>query len=265
MSATTEERWQKAFKVVREQFEIDDLLPELENARREFLGGRNIFVNFPTGYGKSLIFQCLPIAADALFGKPRGSSVLVVISPLRSLMEGQIRNLNNMGVPAIAITDDEDVEIIQQVMNGNYMFLLMALQSACSLGDVLCRGRTGDEVMIRAKPQSDPSQTIFDVGASWSSLSSSPDRLTVSEYSLVLRLLRSGSNFSVCSISDRRFFSFATQFRQTYLFSIDRKDISNLSISVSTSNCFHPFESNTLSFPFSMTRQHKLQNRTNQT
>lgn len=80
----------------------------------------------------------LPIAEDALFEKPRGSSVLVVISQLLSLMEDQIRYLNNMGVPAIAITDEEDVEIIQQVMNGNYV-LLMALQSACSrlnLGEV---------------------------------------------------------------------------------------------------------------------------------
>ena len=69
--------------------------------------------------------------------------------------------------------------------------------------------------MKREKSPSDPSQIFFDVGASWSSLSSSPDRLTLSEYSLVLRLLRSASNFFVCSISDRRFFSFATQFRQT--------------------------------------------------
>jgi len=67
MSAITEEDWQKAFKSVREQFEIDNLLPEQENSLREFLGVQNIFVNLPTGYGKSLIFQCLPIAADALF------------------------------------------------------------------------------------------------------------------------------------------------------------------------------------------------------
>ena len=50
MSATTEECWQKAFKAVREQFEIDNLPPEQENALREFLGGQNIFVNLPTGY-----------------------------------------------------------------------------------------------------------------------------------------------------------------------------------------------------------------------
>ena len=117
MSATTEEYWQKAFKAVREQFEIDNLPPKQENA---LLGGQNIFVNLPTGYSKSLIFQCLPITVDPLFEKPRGSSVLVVISPLRSLMEDQVRHVNNMEVPVIAITDEEAVEIIQQVMNGNY-------------------------------------------------------------------------------------------------------------------------------------------------
>ena len=54
------------------------------------------------------------------------------------------------------------------------------------------------------------------------------------------------------------FFSFATQFLETYLFSVDRKDISKLSISVNTSNCFHPFESNSLSFLFWMARRHNL-------
>ena len=40
---------------MREQFEIDNHLPEQENVLREFLGGQNIFVNLPTVYGKSLI------------------------------------------------------------------------------------------------------------------------------------------------------------------------------------------------------------------
>jgi len=62
----TEGSWQRAFTAVKEQFELESLLPEQENALRG-LEGRNIlinvFVNLPTGYGKSLIFQCLPIPA----------------------------------------------------------------------------------------------------------------------------------------------------------------------------------------------------------
>ena len=56
MSVITEECYQKVSKAVREQFEIDNFLPEVK-----------IFVNLSTGYGKSFIFQCLPNSADALF------------------------------------------------------------------------------------------------------------------------------------------------------------------------------------------------------
>ena len=97
MTAISEESWERAFRAVKEMFEIANLLPEQENSLREFLLGQNISVNLPTGYGKSLIFQCLPIAADALFERPRGSSVIVVISPLRALMEDQVRQLNDIG------------------------------------------------------------------------------------------------------------------------------------------------------------------------
>ena len=38
-------------------------------------------------------------------------------------MEDQIQHPNGMGMPAIAITDKEDVEIIQHVMNGNYVLV----------------------------------------------------------------------------------------------------------------------------------------------
>ena len=121
MSKFSEEPWQRAFTAVKDQFEIESLLPEQESSLREFFEGRNVFVNLPTGFGKSLIFQCLPTVSDALLNKPRGSSVMVVISSLRSLMEDQVSFLNNIGVPSIAITDEEDPEIMQQVMNGNYI------------------------------------------------------------------------------------------------------------------------------------------------
>ena len=89
MSAITEGSWERALQAVKEQFEIDNLLPEQENSLREFLVGRNIFVNLPTGYGKPLIFQCLPIAAGSLFERRRGSSVIMVISPLRYIAYGR--------------------------------------------------------------------------------------------------------------------------------------------------------------------------------
>ena len=72
----------------------------------------------------------------------------------------------------------------------------------------------------------------------------------------VLHVLYAIIQLSSVQISDPGFFSFATLFLQMYLFSSECKDISKLSISVNTSNIFHPSESNTLSFLFSLTRQH---------
>ena len=80
-----------------------------------------MFVNLPTDFGKSLIFRSLPIVADIVSGKPRGSSVIVVISPLRSLMEDRVQNLNSICIPTIAITDVEDLKIIEQVLNRNFL------------------------------------------------------------------------------------------------------------------------------------------------
>ena len=65
------------FEAVIKQFNIENLLEQQQKSLRKFLGGETIFVNLPTVFGKSLIFQCLPIA-DVLLEKPRGSSVVVV-------------------------------------------------------------------------------------------------------------------------------------------------------------------------------------------
>ena len=55
--------------------------------------GRDVFVWFPTGYGKSLCYQLLPFLMDYKLGRTKGPlvarSVVLVISPLVSLMIDQ--------------------------------------------------------------------------------------------------------------------------------------------------------------------------------
>ena len=138
MATASEDKWKEAFEAVKPQFELTDLLPEQQEAIKAFFKGKNVFVNLPTGFGKSLIFQSLPIVADIVSGKPHGSSIIVVISPLRSLMEDQVQYLNSICIPAIAITDVEDPEIIQQVLNGN--FLVVFGSPECLLSTALWRG-----------------------------------------------------------------------------------------------------------------------------
>jgi len=85
-----------------------------------------------------MIYQSLPIVSDILFDKPRGSSVVVIISPLKALMHDQVAFLNDNGVPAISIGDIEDPEIVQQVQNGTYVLVFGSPE--CLLSTATWRG-----------------------------------------------------------------------------------------------------------------------------
>ncbi len=50
---------------------------------------RDVFVVLPTGFGKSLCFQCLPLLYDRLF--PEANSIIVVVTPLTVIMKDQVR------------------------------------------------------------------------------------------------------------------------------------------------------------------------------
>ena len=118
MAAFNDELWDSAFSAVKEQFQISSLFREQVEGIKAFIEkSSNVFVTLPTGYGKSLIYQCLLIVADCLNGRPCGTSTLVVISPLQALMKDQVESLQNLGIPAVALIDDvcEDPEILQQV------------------------------------------------------------------------------------------------------------------------------------------------------
>ena len=65
----------------------------------------------------------------------RGSSVVIVISSLAELIEDQVTKLNNMCVLVVAILNNNDPEIIQQIMNGidygMYTVVYCSILSAC--------------------------------------------------------------------------------------------------------------------------------------
>ena len=66
MAVVSEDKWKEAFEAVQSQFELTELLSEQEEAIKAFFEVKDVFVNLPTGSGKSMIFQCLPIVADII-------------------------------------------------------------------------------------------------------------------------------------------------------------------------------------------------------
>ena len=58
-----------------------------------FLQKEDVFVNLPTGSGKSLIYQALPLVFDHV--SDESDRIIVVVSPLVSLMGDQVKYFEN--------------------------------------------------------------------------------------------------------------------------------------------------------------------------
>ena len=94
--------------------------PEQLTAVQNLLSGDNVFMSVPTGFGKSLVFQVLPFCAERLLRSGRSEPmmpVVVVISPLLSLMHDQVTKLVSKGVKAVCVSGDA-VDFQADILDG---------------------------------------------------------------------------------------------------------------------------------------------------
>lgn len=75
-------RWEDALHVGRSTFNIKEFYPEQVEALQAYFSGQHVYVNLPTSFGKSLIFQAVPLIYDTAKLRPKGTSIIVIISPL---------------------------------------------------------------------------------------------------------------------------------------------------------------------------------------
>jgi len=85
------------------------------------LEGNDTFALLPTGGGKSICFQVPAMMSEG---------ICLVISPLIALMKDQVKNLQNKGLKAIALTggfhQDEIIDLLDNCQFGNYKFLYLS-------------------------------------------------------------------------------------------------------------------------------------------
>ena len=88
------------------------LKPEQISAIKSVLLGNDTFVWLPTGFGKSICFEALPFVYDYKLGnKDRDfRSLVLVISPLISLMVNQVLTLRTYGVSAGVVSHGKGVQ-----------------------------------------------------------------------------------------------------------------------------------------------------------
>ncbi len=87
--------------ILRDGFGYDDFLPGQAEPIGAALDGGDLFVIWPTGGGKSLIYQLPAIARPGL---------TLVVSPLIALMRDQTRKLQARGLPVAALHADLDAD-----------------------------------------------------------------------------------------------------------------------------------------------------------
>ena len=67
MVASTADQWKIAFEAMKKQFDLSDILPEQRESIKAFFDGKDVFVNLPTGFGKSSrIFFTLNLVVQVL-------------------------------------------------------------------------------------------------------------------------------------------------------------------------------------------------------
>ncbi len=107
---------------LRRYWGYDGFRPLQERIVRSLLAGRDTCVVMPTGGGKSLCYQ-LPAAMSQ-------DKTVIVISPLIALMQDQVAQLGQMGIPAAllnsSLTAGQQGKVIDKARAGEYRLLYLS-------------------------------------------------------------------------------------------------------------------------------------------
>ena len=76
-----------ALRVATTKLGYQELKDKQRDAILPFVNGKDLFVSLPTRYGKSLYYQILPVLFDAIRSHQAATAIIVVITPLVSIMK----------------------------------------------------------------------------------------------------------------------------------------------------------------------------------
>ena len=79
-----------------------------------FIEKTDELINLPMGFGKSLMYQALPLFCDTV--RRTTGHIVVVVSPLVNLMKDQATKVANIGIPAVTLSDisEENMRVVER-------------------------------------------------------------------------------------------------------------------------------------------------------
>ena len=118
-----------ASEILKTYFGYDSFRDGQEEIIQSILDGKDALAIMPTGAGKSLCYQ---VPALLLSG------ITLVISPLISLMQDQVKALNEAGIHAAfinsSLTETQIAKALGLAMNGTYKIIYVAPERLESAG-----------------------------------------------------------------------------------------------------------------------------------
>ena len=84
------------------------LKPKQYKTVKEFMSGKDVFECLPTGSGKSLCYAVLPTVFNHLRQKTSPTSLVIVVSPLITLIKDQVETFMRKGLKPVYVSSDED-------------------------------------------------------------------------------------------------------------------------------------------------------------
>ena len=126
MPARRQQDQDKFSSTLKRYWGYDGFRPRQEEIVRSLSAGRDVCVVMPTGGGKSLCYQLPAVLAE--------NRTAVVISPLIALMQDQVAQLRQMGIPAVflnsAVVESDRGELKQRAMAGEYRLIYVSPERA---------------------------------------------------------------------------------------------------------------------------------------
>ena len=94
----------------------------------EYVKGKHVVVNLPTGYGKSLIYSLCPLVCDNLRNvkSKKEWSMLLLISVLTALMDDQRLSLAQLGLSSLKLTPDVSEADISRIQSGDIQVIILS-------------------------------------------------------------------------------------------------------------------------------------------
>ena len=110
---------ENALRKVCEVFGHEKLNKHQEDSLRFIVQVKgDVFINLPTRYGKSLVFQALPVVHSFL--EPSEKNIVIVVSPLVNLMKDQVSRLTSLRISAISLSNMSSESEVKAIENGDY-------------------------------------------------------------------------------------------------------------------------------------------------